>query len=518
MTVVGYPYADYQARRPDQGLSPTQEAVVVAIAAYLASSAAVHAVTLPAALMGRLMALGLSRRAVRAASRLTMDPPLTGRTRWGSPSPSPAGADVSMVRMVAADEPLWRARYLLAAAQRLTDAAVRGDFTGAVTKERRYLRQHRAAGKGRRAGAAQADQAAAQSRTGLLEWVGGTCPECSPLDGSIFRPGQLSLPPRHPNCLIGSSRISARVVTADIAHRLSEDVSSVVPSHLRQARSSTTATPAESERDFGRSNIRAVTVRDYVGDVVAILTASGKELTGTPNHPVATRSGWVALAELYVGMDVLSSTGPEWEVTSVHPHEDHVPPTIEQVAQTFSMAFDPMPTCPQDFHGDGAGSEVHVVLADGLLGYDVESLCPKHAAEFQFGRRDVAAESAFQAPSAGLKLGDSGLPPSDGVVSGSGPAGAFLGQQLAHVGTHSLAGSPSLDSISDEDPRYGRAADSEGFCERLHALTREVSADQIVEVRRYPFSGHVYNLETVDGWFIGNGIITHNCGCSVRAV
>ena len=205
MTAAGYPYADYQARRPDQGLTPVEEAVVAAIAVYLASSAAVHAVTLPAVLMSRLMALGLSRRAVRTASRLTMDPPLTGRNRWGSPSPSPAGADVSMTRMVAADEPLWRARYLLAAAQRLTDAAVRGDFTNAVTKERRYLRQHRAAGKGRRAGAAQADQEFGKSNSGLLIWNGGTCPECAPRDGSVFRPGQLSLPPLHPNCGCGVS-------------------------------------------------------------------------------------------------------------------------------------------------------------------------------------------------------------------------------------------------------------------------------------------------------------------------
>jgi hypothetical protein len=25
------------------------------------------------------------------------------------------------------------------------------------------------------------------------------------------------------------------------------------------------------------------------------------------------------------------------------------------------------------------------------------------------------------------------------------------------------------------------------------------------------FSGHVYNLETKDGWFVSDGIVTHNC-------
>jgi hypothetical protein len=37
-----------------------------------------------------------------------------------------------------------------------------------------------------------------------LVWVGGTCPECLPLDGQVFRVGDMPLPPRHPGCRCGT--------------------------------------------------------------------------------------------------------------------------------------------------------------------------------------------------------------------------------------------------------------------------------------------------------------------------
>src|SRR6185437_13738306 len=37
----------------------------------------------------------------------------------------------------------------------------------------------------------------------------------------------------------------------------------------------------------------------------------------------------------------------------------------------------------------------------------------------------------------------------------------------------------------------------------------------IVWMQTQPFSGQVYNLETEDGWYAANGIISHNCRCSL---
>lgn len=185
--------------KPERGLKPVELSVVDELAAYLGSPEAVDAGVLPVGLVNRLESLGLSKRAIRIAARLVLEPPLTGRNRWGSPGKVEPGADVSAVRKVAGDEPTWRARYLLEAAKRLTDAE---QFAQALAAERRYLRLHREAGIGRRKGAAQVD-AAAKRANGYLVWVGGTCDECRPLDGQVFLVGAMPLPPLHPHCRCG---------------------------------------------------------------------------------------------------------------------------------------------------------------------------------------------------------------------------------------------------------------------------------------------------------------------------
>jgi hypothetical protein len=46
-----------------------------------------------------------------------------------------------------------------------------------------------------------------------------------------------------------------------------------------------------------------------------------------------------------------------------------------------------------------------------------------------------------------------------------------------------------------------------------HAL--RTKASNVVSVNTRMFSGHVYNLQTISGWYVTNGIVTHNCRCSM---
>lgn len=324
-------------------------------------------------------------------------------------------------------------------------------------------------------------------------------------------------PPLHPNCLVGSMRVSGPVgvMAVDEALRLSLDPT------LRRGRLDGDLSPfaaaavAEAVGDFGRSNIGAASVREYIGQVVTIRTASGKELTGTPNHPVATRSGWVALAELQVGDHVLSSTRPEWEANPVDPDVDHVPPRIEDVAKSFTVALGPVPLAPEDFHGDGSGSDVCVVRTDGLLLDDFYSAPAEVARKSLFGGGDVP-------PGLGLdSLGMSGqflraaLVPPPGSVRGRRKTLSLLRLCLAHTQVHRITATSWLNPSAYESAADRRAADAEGFCENLFALSGEIAADEIVSVNVDAFAGHVYNLETSEGWYIGNGIVTHNCRCRI---
>jgi hypothetical protein len=196
------PYTADQGQQ-QQGLTQEEEAALVALAAFLASVAAVRAVTLPGYLVDRMVSLGLNRRAVRAAGKLTLEPALTGRTRWGSPI-SRFGPQ-TMVRRMAAAEPTMRARYLLAAAVRMTKAAAAGAFTSGLSREQTYLDAHRRAGQRRARVAREYDETARGQQ--FLRWNAifdkATTPDCAAMDGSIWSVDRPPMPPPgavHPYC------------------------------------------------------------------------------------------------------------------------------------------------------------------------------------------------------------------------------------------------------------------------------------------------------------------------------
>ena len=65
-----------------------------------------------------------------------------------------------------------------------------------------------------------------------------------------------------------------------------------------------------------------------------------------------------------------------------------------------------------------------------------------------------------------------------------------------------------FDPTRDDVP-----VDTEGFCDTLLRLAGAVSLDKVVDIKQDVLSAQVYNLESRHGWYIANGIITHNCRC-----
>lgn len=176
---------------------------MVALALFFASVTAVNATLLPALLVRRLTGLGLTARAVQAAGRLTLEPALTGRSRWGSPV-SRFGPQ-TMVRRMAAEEPKMRARYLLTAAKRLTKAAFQGMWTTGLKREQTYLAAHRRAGQ-RRAQAARRYDVAARGQVFMVWVTSGDSkvdPHCRELAGSVWHVDNPPVPcpgAAHPFC------------------------------------------------------------------------------------------------------------------------------------------------------------------------------------------------------------------------------------------------------------------------------------------------------------------------------
>lgn len=206
---LGYDYEqDPQQNTPDA----VTAAVLAALVAYFASSAAIKATVLPKNLVDQLVAAGMNVRAARAAGRMALSVSMSGRSRYGAPTvparstwTGPGSAPTpSMARRVAADEPTMRARYVINAAQRLTQVLIDGRFLPGLTQERTYLAAHVQAGQKRKTAARALDAVAAKH--GLLQWHtvmdDRTTEDCAKLDGKLFT---IENPPglpgaMHPNC------------------------------------------------------------------------------------------------------------------------------------------------------------------------------------------------------------------------------------------------------------------------------------------------------------------------------
>jgi len=182
------------AKQPDRD----DDALVALLTAWFASQPAIAATALPDDLVAALVARGFTQRAAIEAGELGSDPTMAGRSRYGAPAVKP---NMTTQRRVATEEPELRARYVVAAAERLTDA---DDYDVALAREKTYRDQHVAAGRNRRKAARELDRVAATSKTGWLVWRCGDHPEpeCKALNNRIFTvdnppgiPGAM-----HPNC------------------------------------------------------------------------------------------------------------------------------------------------------------------------------------------------------------------------------------------------------------------------------------------------------------------------------
>jgi hypothetical protein len=135
--------------------------------------------------------------------------------------------------------------------------------------------------------------------------------------------------------------------------------------------------------------------RWYDGQVVRIQTASGHELTITPNHPVLTDRGWVAAGALTVGSRLMRSALRDGLAFRAPDIEDR-PSTISEVYGAIEQLRHPhrVVGISPDFHGDGQNGYVDVVVAsasdaDALLRTDSETARAEPGAQLRFADADV---------------------------------------------------------------------------------------------------------------------------------
>lgn len=324
-------------------------------------------------------------------------------------------------------------------------------------------------------------------------------------------------------------------------------------------------------------NVKVGYRRYYEGEIVTLITAGGHELTITPNHPVLTDRGWVNAGDLQEGDNLVSGTFGNGYL-ALRPGEDDAPPSIEDVVSALSMVgatrVSGVPVSAEEFHGDGSDSEVDIVARDNLLRDvgDTSVVEPSPKEGFEVGSSPLSSDG-FLRPGFGgveallggsllssellsgvcathfnLLFGDS-LPaetrgllaPPDGESSLSEPPiddGAANAEHLGHLIdalprlVNLLEVGRGCDSLRADAPHLGERFDppaAKGETERLRVFVEYggrllerlgfmVETDRLINKSVRQYAGHVYNLQTSEGWYSANSIITSNCFCTVTPV
>lgn len=323
--------------------------------------------------------------------------------------------------------------------------------------------------------------------------------------------------------------------------------------------------------------VRAATRHWYEGEIVEIRTAGGYQLSGTPNHPILTPKGWVALGALKEGDYLIArrrSNGARNGAGSARDVDD-VEPEIEQVFDALARAGNTvrMPALAVDFHGDRPAQDVDIVRADRSLWLGMDAALGKHLHHLGLASAHVvpglrpafgslreffdtrhAASAFFVGRSReALAILRRRLGEPDLVGVGSGAHGqpkviealdheAALTAYFAGDGKHRLASfvgifdrfvertsalkptggvglSPCAQNPSISNSLVRRHySDPHDLGDLVHALAGAIQIEKVTDRFVRKWFGHVFNLETVHGLYHANGILASNCRCSAQYV
>ena len=427
---------------------------------------------------------------------------LSGRIRLGVMQGETVSQMVTALRGTKAGN---YADGLLAISRRNAEAIVRTSVAhvGAVARQETY--------------AANADIFGGETWDATLDVR--TCMSCQSLDSRKFDLGKGPVEPLHVNCLPADARV------------------------------------------LSRSGITGVSKRWFDGKMVVIRTASNRVLTCTPNHPVLTDGGWVAAKALNLGDKVISDGGSEW-TTTVNGDNKNMPALIHEVAESFfshrEVLSMPVPVTAPDFHGDGMDGDIAVIGSYRPLRDGRNAAISQHLEQQSLVLGNAGAIEGVSPCSLGL-FSDRVFATTRGIIRLLNKFSTLIQIEARHARellltsvsswnvlftkgadkdfaryAYALGNTAQTDTLIEEHQGFSQVdgASDAFLCASCSQLAVErsstdvvlaaeiingnsgtVFADEIVECFAADFSGHVYNLETVKGFYSANGIITHNCRC-----
>ncbi len=298
------------------------------------------------------------------------------------------------------------------------------------------------------------------------------------------------------------------------------------------------------------ARVTAAYRRWFEGEMVTVTLEDGSQVSGTPNHPMLTGSGWAGLGSLAEG-DHLIRDGFRVEDSGTPADLDveQVPPTISQVFEAFQAVAVPSRerTAQPDFHGDGVDGYVDALRTDGVLLIGNFSPVTERRCQSILSPTDATAVaretylSPFRrdlgiaergrllngpVPNSGLIEDTEDLSLRDAVLTRQCecrrarlvPAEDHLGWQAAQsarVTRGAEAGECGV-ATATQDARLSNPfedsvrGDAKALADDSGTEPAPVHLQRVVSVSRRDYSGHVFNLSTLDGYFTTGAYYTGN--------
>ena len=285
----------------------------------------------------------------------------------------------------------------------------------------------------------------------------------------------------------------------------------------------------------------------YTGPALEIVTARGHRLCVTPNHPILTAQGWVPANALRQGRQLVSDCREvhgSRATSRAHKYDNEA--MIHEIYEALGVHPRAMKAIPMDFHGDAqfVEDDIWAMLPLGRLLRDGEAPPTEKAREFGFipaaacdvqrtngGEAHDAISLGYESPFRPLRFGliARGQPATPQSDDDGATGGAESFGELVHAGTGIEGvrdgGRVKLALKSAAALAGGRTQFAEetarvpsGFARKIiEAHAGIVALDEVVEVREFKFSGHVYDLQSDTGWIMAQGIISKQCRCTLLA-
>ena len=266
------------------------------------------------------------------------------------------------------------------------------------------------------------------------------------------------------------------------------------------------------DTEFSAQNPELVYRRFYDGEVVTVYYGVSDKFTVTLNHPILTDKGWKAAGKLNETDQIIKASYAKAPI-------DLDVIQVKAKASDFFDSFDKSFTSMlkrriMNFHGDISDSDVEIKDIYGSLQNWIKTVGFKEVKNVKFINSNLTSSDGL---SLSTKLkSSSGVATSHGGISSSNlfsPSVNILSGPLKKF---------SLGAISPSEAEFlpvsidGDPGNSEGFRKIIDAhFGVNVKPVKITKVDVSSFSGHVYNLQTKDSFYLANGIISHNCRCTV---